>query len=151
MAGSVCADDLGAMASRRPNECPRCGFAYSLWTHTPHSRAERVGTVLRHGGSPFGHAAAATELETAPWQCRCGAVLRRRQSTYGWADAGAIAAIAALWVAAILTLPVPWLRSKWVLPAAIALWVLFRTSTQFALDEVSAEGPDAAGPGPPAG
>jgi hypothetical protein len=128
--------------ARRPNECPRCGFAYTAFNRPKpaHSTfAERFMRSLReqrqHGLGMFGKLRYVQE-QTRPWQCRCGTWLQANPWSFGWVDVAGIAVIAVLQAA--LAAQFSWARNKWVFAVPIGLWVGYRTTTQVAVSEVSA-------------
>jgi hypothetical protein len=123
------------MSTFKPNQCPRCGYAYSPWMQTHLPMGERMKITLRHGATPWGHARGAQELQQVPWTCTCGAVLRRRAWRFDMVDVAGIVVVTALWVFGAVR--VPWLRSPYVGGLAIGLWVMVRTALQFGVEEVN--------------
>jgi len=129
------------MEQRRPNECPRCGFAYTAWNRPKHgSFGERFSKNLRerprYGWGPLGHARHAQAEQTRPWQCRCGTWLRARAWTFGWVDVAGIVVLAILEV--LLAVRFAWARNKYFFAIPIALWVGYRVASQVAVEEVPA-------------
>jgi len=129
------------MDSRRPNECPRCGFAYTAFNrprpaHT--TFAQRFGRNLqerrRHGWGVLGDARHAQAEQVRPFQCRCGTWLRAAAWSFHWVDVVGIIVIAAIQVA--LAGSYEWMRNQYVFAVPIGLWVLYRTSSQVAVSEV---------------
>jgi hypothetical protein len=132
------------MDYRRPNECPRCGFAYTAFNR-PASPSngfwDRFTTSLReqrrHGVGVFGKARYAEAVHVRPWQCRCGTWLRAGNWSFGWIDVVAIAALTALHV--LLASQFPWAKNGYVFATPIGLWVGYRVTSQVTVHEVSAE------------
>jgi len=127
--------------TRRPNECPRCGFAYNAWNRPkPATFTERFKRNLqeraRHGFGTTGEIRYAQAEQVRPFQCRCGTWLRARPWSFGWADVVGIVVIAAIQV--VVAVKVPWARNKWFFAIPIGLWVGYRTTTQVAIDELPA-------------
>jgi len=129
------------METRRPNECPRCAFVYTAWNRPKTGTfSERFVKNLRerprHGWGAFGHARYAQAEHTRPWQCRCGTWLRARPWSFGWIDVAGVVVLAALEV--LLAMRYEWARNKYFFAIPIALWVMVRTASQVAVDEVPA-------------
>jgi hypothetical protein len=128
---------------RRPNECPRCCFAYTAFNRPKSANStfvQRFRRSLReqrrHGVGPLADARYAQAEHLRPWQCRCGTWLRARPWSFGWVDVAGIVVIAAIQVA--LAVRFPWMRNKFAFAIPIALWVGYRTTTRVAVDEVPA-------------
>lgn len=131
------------MSSRRANECPRCGFAYTAWNRPrPANRGflERFRQNLkeqgRHGWGPLKHARFAQAVHARPWQCRCGTWLRARPWTFNWVDVVGLLVLGIL--SGFLAFRFPWARNGYVFALPMALWVGYRTTTQVAVEEVPA-------------
>jgi len=130
------------MDYRKPNECPRCGFAYTAWNRPKHGTfGERFVKNLKdrpkYGWGPLAHARMAEVEQTRPWQCRCGTWLRAKPWTFGWVDVAGIVVLAILEVMAAARYP--WARSPYVFAIPIAVWVMYRVSSQVTVEEVQAE------------
>ena len=130
------------MDYRRPNECPRCGFAYTGWNRSKHGTfGQRFLKNLRdrpkYGWGPLGHARMAQAEQTRPWQCRCGTWLRAKAWTFGWVDVAGVVVLGIL--EALVAVRYEWARNKWFFAIPIALWVMYRVSSQVTVEEVPVE------------
>ncbi len=115
------------MDPNRSNTCPRCGFVYTAYNR-PHP--PRQGLINERRAHP---------RLGKPWQCVCGAWLRSRQRTFGWADVLGIVVITA--VAGAVAFRYWWVLTPPVLGVALAAWIGVRHWSDAAVEEVS--GPDA--------
>jgi hypothetical protein len=139
------------MDSRRPNECPRCGFVYTAFNRPKPANTtfpQRFGRNLRerrkHGWGPIGEARHAQAEQVRPFQCRCGTWLRAKAWTFDAVDVLGIVVIAAFQV--LLSARYEWMRNKYVFAIPIGFWVLYRTSSQVAVSEVPASEVERADP-----
>jgi len=128
--------------SRRPNECPRCGFAYTAFNRpTSGSFLERFTRSLReqrkHGLGALAKARYAEAEHLRPWQCRCGTWLRASAWSFGWVDLAGVVALGS--IHGYLATQFPWLRNGVAFAIPVGLWVGYRLSTQSAVAEVPAD------------
>jgi hypothetical protein len=131
------------MDTRRPNECPRCGFAFTAFNRPKPANSsfgQRFERNLRerrkYGIGPLADLRYAQAEQVQPFQCRCGTWLRARPWSFGWVDVIGIVVIGALQV--FVAFQVPWARNKYFFAIPIALWVFYRTTLQVAVAEVPA-------------
>jgi len=109
---------------RRPNECPRCGVAYSAFNlPRPPRRSPDEIRSLKTGLTPA-------------WQCRCGAWLRTKPRSYGWIDIVAIVVLATIQL--FVAVRFWWARVSFVYFLPIGLWFLYRSSRPMIVEEVPA-------------
>jgi hypothetical protein len=128
--------------SRRPNECPRCGFAYTGFNRPKPANstfAQRFARSLReqrsHGSGLFAKSRYAAAEHVRPWQCRCGTWLQARPWSFGWVDVVGITVLAA--VNGTLATQFSWARNAYAFAIPIGLWVGYRTTLQVAVTEVA--------------
>lgn len=131
------------MDSRRPNECPRCGFAYTGFNRPKPANstfAQRFARSMReqrsHGSGLFAKARYAEAEHVRPWQCRCGTWLQARAWSFGAVDVVGMAVLAALQV--VLATQFSWARNAYAFAIPIGLWVGYRAASQVAVTEVPA-------------
>jgi hypothetical protein len=131
------------MDSRRPNECPRCGFAYTAFNRPKPANStfgQRFTRNLRErrkfGIGPLAEIRYVQAEQARPFPCRCGTWLRPHPWSFGVVDVIGIVVIAAIQV--VLSVQFPWMRNKYVFAVPIALWVFYRTTRQVAVSEVPA-------------
>ena len=129
------------MQATRPNECPRCGFAYNGFNRPRQGRfSERFTRSLReqrqYGLGFLGKARYAEAEHTRPFQCRCGAWLQAKPWSFGGIDLAGIVALVIL--NGILATRFEWARNAYAFAIPIGLWVGYRTSSQLAVAEVPA-------------
>jgi hypothetical protein len=129
--------------SRRPNECPRCGFVYTAFNRTKPANStffQRFARSLReqrrHGFGPLAEARYAEAVHMRPWQCRCGTWLQASAWSFGWVDVAGIAVLAA--VNGFLAARFPWAHNAFAFAIPIGLWVGYRVASQVAVTEVPA-------------
>ena len=108
---------------RRPNECPRCGFAYNARNQPTAPRLPYEIRALKRG-------------QTLPWQCQCGAWLRAKPVSYGWLDIAAIVVLATIQL--FVAVRFWWARVGFVYFLPIGLWFLYRSSSPMTVEEVPA-------------
>jgi hypothetical protein len=109
---------------RRPNECPRCGRAYSALNlpRPPRRSPDEIRSLK-------------TAL-TPAWQCRCGAWLRTKPRSYGWLDIAAIVVLATIQL--FVAVRFWWARVGFVYFLPIGLWFAYRSSRPMTVEEVPA-------------
>jgi hypothetical protein len=129
--------------ARRPNECPRCGFAYTAFNRPKPANstfAERfVRSLLeqgKYGSGPLAKLRYVEAEQTRPWQCRCGTWLRANAWSFGWVDGVAIIAIGL--IQGYLATRFSWARNAYAFAIPIGLWVGYRTTVQVSVREVPA-------------
>jgi hypothetical protein len=129
--------------SRRPNECPRCGFAYTAFNRPKPMNSTFAGRFRRSlreqgkYGGPFGKLRYVEAEQTRPWRCRCGTWLRAQAWSFGWVDLLGIAVIGLVqgWLATQFA----WARNPYAFAIPIGLWIGYRTTLQVAVEEVPAD------------
>ena len=137
------------MESRRPNECPRCGFAYTAFNRpkpansTFWQRFTRSLREQRRYGGPLGNVRYVEAEHTRPWQCRCGTWLQASPWSFGWVDVAGIAVLAVM--SGLLATQFSWGRNGYAFAIPIGLWVGYRLSTQVAVAEVPADAAEMTG------
>ena len=129
------------MEFRRPNECPRCGFAYTAFNRPlSGSFFERFKRSLRdqrrYGGGPFAKVRYVEAEHTRPWQCRCGAWLQASAWSFDAVDVAGVIALAIL--NGLLATRFEWARNGFAFAIPIALWVGYRLSLQVEVTETTA-------------
>jgi hypothetical protein len=112
-------------ATRRPNECPRCGFVYSSFNRP---KPQLQTSDIRILQNPL----------AVPWQCCCGTWLRTRPLSFGWVDIAGLLILTTIEIFGAVRFW--WLRSGVIFFLPIGAWLTYRTSRQDAIEEVPGPG-----------